>query len=134
GGFDLSDSEDFTSACLEFPLDDGNVFVLSHSWIPQSKVDAENENIPYKEYERLGLLTIIPGEYVEIEYVYDWFVEQSDKYSIKLIIYEPVKAFGLLKSLESHGFETKLGREVALTLGPAVDYVQEHLIEVYVVL
>lgn len=129
GGFDLSDSEDFTSACLEFPLDDGNVFVLSHSWIPQSKVDAENENIPYKEYERLGLLTIIPGEYVKKEYVYDWFVEQSDKYSIKLITYDPAKAFGLVKSLESHGFETKLVRQGALTLGPAVDDVKEMFID-----
>ncbi|MEV3558733.1 terminase TerL endonuclease subunit, partial [Paenibacillus larvae] len=31
GSFDLSESEDFTSACLEFPLDTGEIFVLSHS-------------------------------------------------------------------------------------------------------
>jgi phage terminase large subunit-like protein len=129
GGFDLSDSEDFTSACLEFPLDNGEVFVHSHSWIPRSKVDAENENIPYKEYERLGLLTIIPGEYVKKEYVYDWFVEQSKKYSIKLITYDPAKAFGLVKSLESYGFETKIVRQGALTLGPAVDDVKELFID-----
>ena len=129
GGFDLSDSEDFTSACLEFPLDDGSVFVLSHSWIPQSKVDAGNENIPYKEYERLGLLTIIPGEYVKKEYVYDWFVEKSKKYAIKLITYDPAKAFGLVKSLESYGFETKVVRQGALTLGPAVDDAKELFID-----
>src|SRR5699024_12218850 len=77
----------------------------------------------------LGLLTIIPGEYVKKEYVYDWFVEQSDKYSIKLITYDPAKAFGLVKSLDSHGFETKHVRQGALTLGTAVDDVKEMLID-----
>lgn len=37
GGFDLSQTEDFTSACLEFWLDTGEIFVLSHSWIPRKK-------------------------------------------------------------------------------------------------
>ena len=37
GGYDLSDTEDFTSACLEFPLDDGGVFILEHSWIPHRR-------------------------------------------------------------------------------------------------
>lgn len=30
GGYDLSDTEDFTSACLEFPLEDGSIFVLEN--------------------------------------------------------------------------------------------------------
>lgn len=129
GGFDLSDSEDFTSACLEFPLETGEVFVLSHSWIPRSKVEAGNENIPYEEYERLGLLTIIPGEYVKKEYIYDWFVEKSEKYNIKLITYDPAKAYGLVESLKSYGFETQLVRQGALTLGPAVDDAKELFID-----
>src|SRR5699024_3591016 len=129
GGFDLSDTEDFTSACLEFPLDNGEVFVLSHSWIPRSKVIADNENIPYDEYERMGLLTIIEGEYVKKEYVYDWFVEQSKHYAIKLITYDPAKAFGLVESLKAYGFNTKVVRQGALTLGPAVDDVKEMFID-----
>ena len=38
GGFDLSSREDFTAAALEFPLDDGRIFVKLHSWVPQRKV------------------------------------------------------------------------------------------------
>ncbi|MEC2565299.1 terminase large subunit, partial [Bacillus thuringiensis] len=76
GGFDLSDSEDFTSACLEFPIiETGEVFVFSHSWVPEKKVLMDNEKIPYREYERMGLLTIVKGEYVKKEDVFDWFVE-----------------------------------------------------------
>ncbi|WP_429993421.1 terminase large subunit [Metabacillus fastidiosus] len=129
GGFDLSDSEDFTSACLEFPLDTGEVFVLSHTWIPEKKVIADNENIPYREYAKDGLLTIIPGEYVKKEYIHDWFVEKSKEYAIELITYDPAKAFGLVKSLESYGFKTEVVRQGALTLGPAVDDVKELFID-----
>ena len=50
-GYDLSATEDFTSALFRVPLDDGNVFVLSHSWVPQAKVDRDNENINFKEFK-----------------------------------------------------------------------------------
>lgn len=130
GGFDLSDSEDFTSACLEFPIvETGEVAVLSHSWIPQTKVLSDNEKIPYREYEQLGLLTIIPGEYVKKEYVYDWFVEQSNKFIIEKITYDPAKAFGLVESLNTYGFSTEVVRQGHLTLGPAVDDVKERFID-----
>lgn len=45
GGFDLSSREDFTAAALEFPLDDGRVFVLLHSWVPRRKVELDQEKI-----------------------------------------------------------------------------------------
>jgi len=130
GGFDLSDTEDFTSACLEFPLvETGEVFVLSHSWIPEKKVLEGNEKIPYREYERLGYLTIIPGEYVKKEYVYDWFVEQSKNFIIEKIMFDPAKAFGLVESLNNYGFMTEVVRQGFLTLGPAVDDVKERFID-----
>jgi phage terminase large subunit-like protein len=130
GGFDLSDTEDFTSACLEFPIvETGEVFVLSHSWIPSKKVLEGNEKIPYREYEELGLLTIIPGEYVKKEYVYDWFVSHSERFIIEKIMYDPAKAFGLIEALNTYGFETEVVRQGYLTLGPAVDDIKERFLD-----
>lgn len=38
GGFDLSDSEDHTSAYLEWPIPEtGEVALLGHTWVPQAK-------------------------------------------------------------------------------------------------
>ncbi|AIQ69545.1 terminase large subunit [Paenibacillus graminis] len=126
GAFDLSDSEDFTSGCLEFPIpESGEVFTISHSWIPSAKVEQDNEKIPYKEYEEMGLLTIVPGEYVKKEYIFDWFVEQSEKYGIEKIMYDPAKAFGLIESLKAYGFECEVVRQGHLTLGPAMDDLKE---------
>lgn len=128
-GYDLSATEDFTSACLEFPLDDGNVFVLSHSWVPQAKVDRDNENISFKEFKDKGWLTIIPGEYVKYEYVYDWFVEQSEHYFIKKITYDPANAYRLNEDLKAYGFKTEPVRQGHLTLSPALKDVKELLLD-----
>lgn len=130
GGFDLSDTEDFTSACLEFPIvDTGEVVVLSHSWVPYKKVLLENEKIPYHELQEEGLLTIVKDEYIRKELVYEWFVEQSKRFIIEKITYDPAKAFGLVESLTAYGFDTELVRQGYLTLGPAVDDVKERFLD-----
>ncbi|MGG3987690.1 terminase large subunit [Bacillus smithii] len=124
-GFDLSQTEDFTSACLEFPLDTGEVFVLSHSWIPEKKVMNDNEKIPYREWEKEGLLTICKGEYVDYQLIYDWFVEQSNKYNIELVTYDPANAYRLVEDLKSYGFNTLAVRQGYITLSPALKDVKE---------
>lgn len=129
GGFDLSKTEDFTSACLEFPLDDGRVFVLSHSFVPRRKVELDNEGLPFWEWEKEGLLTICPGDYVDYKHVYDWFVKQSEYYAISLITYDPANAYRLVEDLKTFGFETLAVRQGALTLSPAMKDVKELLLD-----
>ncbi|MGC3792036.1 terminase large subunit [Priestia aryabhattai] len=130
GGYDLSDSEDFTSACLEFPVaETGEIVVLSHSWIPEKKVKQDNEKIPYREYEEQDLLTVIPGDYVKYEYIYDWFVERSKDFSIDMITYDPAKAFQLNESLINYGFNTQVVRQGYTTLGPAIDDLKERFLD-----
>ncbi|MED0672044.1 terminase large subunit [Aneurinibacillus aneurinilyticus] len=129
GGFDLSKTEDFTSACLEFPLEDGRVFVLSHSFVPRRKVELDNEKLPFREWEKEGLLTICPGDYVDYKYVYDWFVKQSEHYAISLITYDPANAYRLVEDLKAFGFETLVVRQGALTLSPAMKDVKELLLD-----
>jgi phage terminase large subunit-like protein len=131
GGYDLSNTEDFTSACLEFPLRDGRVFVLSQSWVPEAKVITDNEKLPFREWEAEGLLTICPGEYVAKDDVYEWFIKQSKKYGIQLITYDPANAFRLNLELANYGGEewTKVVRQGALTLSPALKDIKELLLD-----
>jgi len=130
GGFDLSTSEDFTSACLEFLIHEtGEVFVLSHSWIPRKKVLEDSEKIPYLEWAKDGLLTICDGEYIDYAKIYDWFVEQSKRFNIDLITYDTANAFLLVKELEAAGFETKVVRQGHITLSPALKNAKELFID-----
>ncbi|MBE3570982.1 MAG: terminase large subunit, partial [Bacillales bacterium] len=125
GGFDLSQTEDFTSACLEFPLSSGEVFVLSHSWVPRKKIMLNNEKIPYETLENDGLLTICEKDYVEYEDVEDWFIQQSKQFNIELITYDPANAYRLVNNLENKGFKTLAVRQGFLTLSPALKDVKE---------
>lgn len=129
GGFDLSETEDFTAAALEFPLEDAKVFILSHSWIPQTRYDKDNNQRRLDEWIKAGDLTVIPGDYVKYEYVYDWFVEQSNKYYIKLLTYDKAKALYLNKALENYGFQTETVRQGFLTLGGPMQNFKELMLD-----
>lgn len=129
GGYDLSDTEDFTSACLEFPLDDGSVFILSHSWIPRRRYERDKNPERLKNWENLGQLTIIPGDYVDFSYVLDWFKEKSEYYNILQINYDPAKAIRLNKELEEAGFTTEIVRQGFFTLGGPMQNFKELLLD-----
>lgn len=129
GGYDLSDTEDFTSACLEFPLDDGGVFILEHSWIPHARYERDKNPERIRKWEHDGEVTIIPGDYVDYSYVLDWFNEQAQKYDITIIRYDPAKAIRLNKELEEAGFETDKVRQGFFTLGGAMQNFKEPLLD-----
>lgn len=129
GGFDLSATEDFTSACLLFPLSDRRFFVLSHSWVPQAKVDRDNEHIPYREYELLGHLTICPGDHIDQEDVLKWFCEMREKYEVLSIGYDPANAPFLVRQLQSKGFVLNVVRQGALTLNGPMKECKNHFLE-----
>ncbi|MED0649764.1 terminase large subunit [Aeribacillus pallidus] len=125
-GFDLSQTEDFTSACLEFWLDTGEIAVLSHSWVPEKKVLSDNEKIPYREWEKQGYLTICKeGDYVDYRLVYNWFVEQSKRFNIELVTFDPANAYRLVEDLKAYGFNTLSVRQGYITLSPALKDAKE---------
>src|SRR5699024_1632158 len=109
-------------ACLVFPIiATGEIFVLSHSWIPRNKVIVNNEKIPYREWSEKGLLTILDEEYINEDHIYDWFIDKANKYNVELITYDPAKAFRLNKAFEHDGYPTEVVRQGFKTLGPAMD-------------
>ena len=129
GGYDLSDTEDFTSACLEFPLDDGGVFVLEHSWIPHARYERDKNPERIRKWERAGDVTVIPGDYVDYSYVLNWFKEQANKYNILQVNYDPAKALRLNKEMEEAGFTTKDIRQGFFTLGGPMQNFKELLLD-----
>lgn len=129
GGYDLSDTEDFTSACLEFPLDDGGVFILEHSWIPKARYDRDKNPERIRKWEHDGEITIIPGDYVDYSYVLDWFKDKANKYNIVQVNYDPAKALRLNKEMEEAGFTTQDIRQGFFTLGGPLQNFKELLLD-----
>lgn len=124
-GYDLSETEDFTSACATFALENGRIAVLSHSWIPKHKVDLSNEKIPYREWEEAGYLTIQDKPYIDYTDVYDWILKVNEHHPVEKITYDRANAFRLNQELKNYGFVTEETRQGALTLSPALKSLKE---------
>ena len=127
GGFDLSNREDFTAAALEFPLDDGRILVLLHSWIPQRKAELDQEKIDYYGLALKGYLTIVPGEYVQQEDIFGWFEERSKEYEIVTIGYDPANATRLRQMLDQK-FDCQVVRQGPITLNDPMKDIKELLL------
>ena len=129
GGFDLAETEDFTSSCLEFPLENEKFFLLEHSWVPEKKVKENHEKLDWKYLVDSGWLTIVPGEYVDYQLVYKWFEEMRGKYRIESIGYDPAKAFLLVQTMTEHGYVMDEVRQGELTLTAPLDNLKERFLD-----
>ena len=129
GGFDLSSTEDFTSACLEFPLPENNFFLLEHSWTTEKKRKADHEKLDWQGLVDNGWLTICNGDYVDYNLVVAWFLEQRSKYRIETIGYDPAKAFMMIQTMQDKGFILNEVRQGEITLTGPLDDLKERFLD-----
>jgi phage terminase large subunit-like protein len=129
GGFDLAETNDFCSACLEFPLPNNDFFVLEHSWVPRKKIKEDKEKLDWLNLESDGVLTFVDKDYVEYELVLEWFLKQRELYRIDSIGYDPAKAFMLVNEMIQKGFILNEVRQGELTLTNPLDNLRERFID-----
>lgn len=129
GGFDLAETDDFTSACLEFDLGENKYFVLEHSWVPLPKVKENHEKLEWKYLVESGWLTVVNGDYVDYTLVLNWFLEKRDKYRIDTVGYDPAKAFMLVQELRKNGFVLNPVRQGEITLTAPLDHLKERFLD-----
>ena len=129
GGFDLSSTEDFTSACLEFPLRGNEFFLLEHSWTTDKKRKADHEKLDWQGLVDAGCLTVCSGEYVDYNLVIQWFLEQREKYRIETIGYDPAKAFMMIQTMQEKGFVLSEVRQGEITLTAPLDNLKERFLD-----
>lgn len=109
-GLDLSSGGDLTSLALLFPLDDGKIYVWSHSYIPAKRLEEHiiTDTAPYDVWAKSGLLTPseavggLKNDYLQI--VAD-LKELQEKFEINIacIGYDPHNADSFLEELDTLG-------------------------------
>lgn len=97
GCFDLAETTDLASAkviCMK--PNDENVYVIPMYFIPEEKLNSiednkEDDNVPYKLWEKQGLLRVCKGNKVNKFDMLDWFKEIRDLFDIYIpwIGYDP---------------------------------------------
>ena len=89
GAVDLSETTDMTCAkILLYNPQDKRKYCLSHYWIPQAKLennDDKQAGAKYLEWAQKGWLTICDGTENDLTLVADWFFSFRDKYGIYLL-------------------------------------------------
>lgn len=89
-GFDLSSGGDLTSIALIFVLEDGRIYVYSHSFMPILRI-LEHENTddaPYRQWANEGLLTLTEGNFgikTDYKYIIKHLKELIDEHDLKII-------------------------------------------------
>ena len=93
GGFYISgnDFAETTDLCASKLLlkkpNDRMTYFYSHYWIPESKLDNAPDDVDYRQWERQGHLTIVPGNAVDTAAVADWHYHLLQEHDLK-----PVKS------------------------------------------
>lgn len=89
-GIDLSSGGDLTSIALLFPTGDDNVYLWSHSYMPELRLDEhiKSDDAPYGVWKDTGLITLTSGMYgikTDYKYIVAELKELMYKYHINII-------------------------------------------------
>lgn len=115
GAVDLSETTDTTNAKIMLcRKDDRRKYILSHYWIPKSKLedggtDDKQTGAKYLEWAQQGLLTICDDNNNDLSLVADWFYSWQEKYGIQLLKcgYDQRFKQDWVKRMEYYGWNDK---------------------------
>lgn len=106
-GIDLSSGGDLTSISIVFPLQDDNVYIWSHSYMPELRLTEhiKSDDAPYGVWKNQGLITLTSGMYgikTDYKYIIADLKRMIDEYNIDIIGcgYDAHNAAAFLADLE----------------------------------
>lgn len=114
GAVDLSATTDLSSAKALLMKPGGKIkYILSHYWIPKSKLELSDDKeagAQYEEWAKEGYLTIHDDNEIDISKVADWFFLLFKRYKIKpyKIGYDQRFAKAFLDRCNEYGFDTEM--------------------------
>ena len=130
-GLDLSSGGDLTTLALEFPLDNSNYYVYSHSFMPRGRLEEhiETDLAPYDMWESQGLITVTGGstDYMnDYKFIVAHLKEIRDRYGLtfKSIGIDPHNAPGVMQDLEEFGCPVVTVTQSARNLNDATVAIQ----------
>ena len=130
-GLDLSSGGDLTTLALEFPLDNSNYYIYSHSFMPRGRLDEhiETDLAPYDVWEQKGLITVTGGstDYMnDYKFIVAHLKELRERLGLNFlgIGIDPHNAAGVMQDLEEFGCPVTLVTQSARNLNDATVAVQ----------
>lgn len=113
GAVDLSETTDTTNAKVMLRrLGDNRKYILSHYWIPESKLetaDDKSTGAKYHEWAQKELVTICEGNDNDLSLVADWFYNLTVKHGIQFLKFGYDQRFKTdwVKRMEFYGWNDR---------------------------
>lgn len=106
GGADLSATTDLTCATL-LVLKNKKKYVIQQYFIPETKIENNEDKVPYDVWRDRGLLTVCDGAKVKFHDVTEWFYKMHTEYDISplWIGYDPWSAPYWIDEMVGVGFD-----------------------------
>lgn len=83
-GNDFAETTDLCASTILLKRpNDKKTYFHTHYWIPESKLENSPDDVDYRQWEREGWITIVPGNSVETSVVADWQFELLKEYDLK---------------------------------------------------
>ena len=112
-GIDYSKITDFASVDIHFK--EGNLrYDISHSWLCLKSADIPRLKIPWQEWEKLELLTVVDDVEISPDLIAEWIAEQAIKYNLIKLAMDNFRYALLASSLKKWGWDAKDNKNVYL--------------------
>ena len=105
-GFDLSSGGDLTSIALIFVLEDGKIYIYSHSFMPELRIleHEKTDEAPYRQWVKDKLLTLTGGNFglkTDYKFITAHLQKLINDYDLEIIDcgYDPANASAFLSDL-----------------------------------
>lgn len=106
-GIDLSSGGDLTSIALVFPLEDEKIYIYSHSFMPELRLEEheKTDDAPYRIWVEQCLLTLTSGAFgikTDYKFIISHLKQIIEDYNLKIINcgYDPHNAGAFIADLE----------------------------------
>jgi len=101
GGLDLASHVDFNWFTLAFDGDEGRKELLCWAWIPEAKIENNDDKVDYRTWIDQGWIKVTPGNVVDIEIMLDDIIGICRKYDVQSIGVDPARFYhGVSQGLE----------------------------------
>ncbi len=108
-GLDLSSHVDITALALFFPNIDGKKAAKVCYFIPESKIEENEDRVDYRKWAAEGRMFVTPGNVIDIDEQIEIIYKTLKKYNCRNLSFDPAKAYhGTIQGLQKKGLTRML--------------------------
>jgi phage terminase large subunit-like protein len=125
-GLDLSRTTDLAAMAHVFPKDD-RYHLLMRFWLPKDGIESreKRDRVPYREWEKMGLITLTPGPVINYDYIFNQIDEDAQQFDIQEVVFDRWGASEVTRKISDAGLiVTPFGQGFSSMSSPSKEFLK----------